>query len=296
MPLLPQIEHITRQDIRLSAHLWSQKGEPLVLLNGGPGMPDYLAPLAGLLTDDFRVISYDQRGSGGSRKCKGCYGLKAHVEDLAAVIQALGLAPCHILGHSWGGLLAQLYAQDYPETVKSLFLCNAMTGVGQDYLRMEPDLLRYYRQAAGSLGWVKMDLSFLLLWMPGSIGNFGARCLYKQIWRNFFAFNGTRPKISLSWLHGINRHAVRHTLMAIVQTDAAWLQPTRLPPHVPVMVLYGDRDVFGPEIQTVFDRYPWALQEILPLCGHVPWFHNPIAFAGILHDFYGQFRIQRQAA
>jgi len=296
MPLLPQVDYIANQDIALCVHLWSQQGEPLILLNGGPGMPDYLAPLAGLLTDDFRVVSYDQRGTGGSRVQKGGYGLDAHVEDLATVMRALDPGPWHILGHSWGGLLAQLYAQKFPETVKSLFLCNAMTGVGRDYLRMEPHLLRYYRQAAGPLGWAKMDICFLLLWMPGIIGNFGARCLYKQIWRSYFTGHSTKPRINPHWLRGIKRHAVRHTFMAICQNDAGQMKPVKLPAHVPVLVLYGDHDVFGPEIQTVFNRYPWARKEIIPLCGHVPWFQNPIAFAALLYHFYAQFRIERQAA
>ena len=281
-------EHVTiRQgDADLSVRLWSKNGEPVVMLHGGPGMPDYLIPVARMLHRDAAVITYDQRGAGRSRSRAPVFGLQKHIDDLAFLVRKLGLAPFHLFGHSWGGLLAQLYCQQHPGTVKSLFLCNAMTGVGRDFVRMGLHLLKHYHQAADPPGWLKMETGFMLLALPGALGDFGARVLYRQIWRNFFAFSFLKPKINGHWLRGVYGHAVRRTLFDLLATPASRLNPSALAPHVPVLALYGERDVFGPEYQTVFRRYPRARKEIMPGCGHIPWAQNPIAFALLLDDFY----------
>ena len=282
----PRTLFIKNKNARLCVRVWSDHGEPVIMLHGGPGMPDYLMPVAGLLTQDLKVITYDQHGSGASSCGNGEYRFERHVNDLAAVAAELGLDCFHLFGHSWGGLLAQLFAQHRPEAVKSLFLCNAMTGMGMELLRMLIFLVGHYHRAAGLVGSLRMDLGFLLLAIPGKLRDFGARMLYRQIWRNFFAFTGFNPRINDRWLDGIHGHTVRRTLLSLAKGSSRLLTPVRLPRHVPVLILYGDHDVFGPEYRTVFNRYPWARKEVLPYCGHIPWVHNPIGFAVLLQEFY----------
>src|SRR5919202_4121937 len=55
--------------------------DPVFLLHGGPGVPDYLADVAGLLAPRHRGIRYDQRGSGRSVDHDRRFGLAEHVED-----------------------------------------------------------------------------------------------------------------------------------------------------------------------------------------------------------------------
>ena len=293
--MTPRIHYFFRDGARLCVRVWSQGGEPILLLHGGPGMPDYLMPVAGLLTRDLQVITYDQRGSGESYSTGGDYSFERHVEDLAAVAAALGLERFHLFGHSWGGLLAQLYAQEKPGSVKSLFLCNAMTGIGSGFLRMLAYLVSHYHRAAGIKGSMQMDFGFLLLSIPGKLRDFGARLLYRQVWRNFFAFSRFKPKINDRWVDGIHGYAVRRTLLSLARGSAKILQPVKLPRSVPVLALYGAQDVFGPEYRAVFNRYPWARKELMPHCGHIPWVHNPIAFAVLLQEFYAPYAVKRPA-
>jgi proline iminopeptidase len=288
--LPPQTLTIERNHARLRVRIWSRSGQAVILLHGGPGMPDYLMPVAGMLSHDLRVISYDQRGAGESVCSNSDYSYQAHVDDLASVARYFRLDRFHLFGHSWGGLLAQLYAGQYPETLQTLFLCNAMTGVGKGFLRMLAQLFKSYHKAAGPTGWVKMNLGALLLLIPGRMRNYGAQMLYKQIWRNFFAFSNIRPKINARWLQGVHGAAVLATLLSLVRGQASVLDPTPLSSQVPVLSLYGSHDVFSSEIDAVHLRYPWADRIVLPFCGHIPWFQNPIGFSCLLNDFYAPYR------
>lgn len=86
-------------------------GTPLLVVHGGPGVPhDYLEPLEALATRR-PVIFYDQLGCGGSDRPDDLtlYALPRFVEELAMVREALGLTRLHLLGQSWGALLAVEY-------------------------------------------------------------------------------------------------------------------------------------------------------------------------------------------
>src|SRR5512132_114681 len=96
-------------------------GEPIVLLHGGPGMGDYFGSFPETLSP-HRVVSYDQRGCGQSSG-DGSFDVDKQVADLDAIRQHLGVDRLHLFGHSWGGLLAQLYAKAQPQHVASLALC-----------------------------------------------------------------------------------------------------------------------------------------------------------------------------
>ena len=100
----------------------------LFLLNGGPGLPcDYLRdPLLPLVEAGYRVVTYDQLGTGDSDKPKdkSLWTIGRYVEEVETVRQALGLGRIHLLGHSWGGWLGIEYALTYPKALKSLILSN----------------------------------------------------------------------------------------------------------------------------------------------------------------------------
>jgi proline iminopeptidase len=84
----------------------------LLVLHGGPGASlDYLLPQMLELAKDYRLIFYDQRGGGRSRSDdRSPITWRTHVEDLAALVRELSLEPLTLVGYSWGGLLALLYA------------------------------------------------------------------------------------------------------------------------------------------------------------------------------------------
>ncbi len=102
-------------------------GPPLVLLHGGPGAShDYLLPHLAPLARHHRLIFIDERGSGKSQRLATVagYTVEAMAEDVEAVRRALGLARIDLLGHSYGGVVAQAYALKYQANLRHLVLCS----------------------------------------------------------------------------------------------------------------------------------------------------------------------------
>jgi proline iminopeptidase len=95
---------------------WCAYGTPgatrLLVLHGGPGADHgYLLPQMLELAKDFELIFYDQRGGGRSKEsAPATVTWATHVADLALVVAEFSLEPVSIVGYSWGGLLALLYA------------------------------------------------------------------------------------------------------------------------------------------------------------------------------------------
>ena len=100
-------------------------GIPLLALHGGPGAPhDYLESIEAL-ADERPVIFYDQLGCGNSDRTNDStlWTIDYFVEELAAVRKELGLKKVHILGQSWGSMLAVEYIlREKPSGIKSLIL------------------------------------------------------------------------------------------------------------------------------------------------------------------------------
>jgi len=99
-------------------------GPPAVVLHGGPGADHgYLLPGFDALADGRELIYYDQRGGGRSPVARDVpVGWRDHVADLEALREIWGLQRLALVGYSWGGLLAQLYATEHPDRVERLAL------------------------------------------------------------------------------------------------------------------------------------------------------------------------------
>src|SRR5882672_9141330 len=103
------------------------RGAPLVIVHGGPGAShDYFLPYLLPLARRNRLIFIDERGSGRSEKLDdpAGYTVENMVEDLEAVRRELGLGKISLLGHSYGGVLAQAYAFKYQANLGHLLLCS----------------------------------------------------------------------------------------------------------------------------------------------------------------------------
>lgn len=87
-------------------------GQRLLVLHGGPGAHhDYLLPQMLHLAKRYNVIFYDQRGGGKSRSDEREHvAWKTHVMDLHAIIREFGIGSPSLVGYSFGGLIALLYA------------------------------------------------------------------------------------------------------------------------------------------------------------------------------------------
>lgn len=89
---------------------------PVILVHGGPGIPDYLGPVAEMIADLGRVHRYDQRGVGGSTWV-GQHTIARHVRDLELLIDAWGYDRVVLVGHSFGTDLATFFLLAHPERV-----------------------------------------------------------------------------------------------------------------------------------------------------------------------------------
>jgi len=110
------------------------KGEPLMIVHGGPGAShDYFLPYLTPLARHNRLIFIDERGSGQSERLEDStqYTVENMVEDAETVRQALHLSKMSLLGHSYGGVLAQAYALKYQGHLSHLILCSTFPSTSQ---------------------------------------------------------------------------------------------------------------------------------------------------------------------
>ena len=92
---------------------------PIIIVHGGPGLDyEYLKPLKAL-SNDYRVIFYDQRGTGLSpRVDKPHLTMEQSLEDLHSIVEHFSNGgKVKLIGHSWGGALVVGYLSKYPTTV-----------------------------------------------------------------------------------------------------------------------------------------------------------------------------------
>lgn len=107
---------------------------PLLCLHGGPGAAhDYLEPLEAMARTGRRVFFYDQLGGGNSDvpTDASIYTVGLYLEELDAIRRTLGLERVHILGHSWGAMLAMEYELTQAGGVGSLILADAAASMPQ---------------------------------------------------------------------------------------------------------------------------------------------------------------------
>ena len=103
-------------------------GLPILWLPGGPGLDNYLHPVARAFPD-FRNVLPDPRGTGRSQGEP--HGLTVAVQDLEDLRRALGLDRWLLLGHSWGADLALAYGLAHGGSVASI-ISFAGTGIQND--------------------------------------------------------------------------------------------------------------------------------------------------------------------
>ena len=113
------------------ARLWVVtvgKGEPLILISGGPGSAHRgLRSFDSLAKSNIQLIYFDAFGRGKSDTAKDVkeYTLERDVEDIEGLRKAMHLNKISLLGHSYGGVVAQGYAVKYRDNVSHLILANS---------------------------------------------------------------------------------------------------------------------------------------------------------------------------
>ena len=102
------------------------EGEPLFFIAGGPGGTHYGLRRFDSLSTTNTLVYYDAFGRGKSDTAKVVaeYTIERDIDDLEGLRKAMGFGKINILGHSYGGVVAQGYAIKYPENVSHLILAN----------------------------------------------------------------------------------------------------------------------------------------------------------------------------
>ena len=101
---------------------WGRGKEPLILLHGMADLSLVWSSLGEFLADEYHIIAPDLRGHGESSKPQTGYSAHNIINDLEALMNDLELENAHVLGHSWGGKIAALWANNSPQRFRSLIL------------------------------------------------------------------------------------------------------------------------------------------------------------------------------
>ena len=252
-------------------------GPPVVVLHGGPGAHhDYLLPGFDSLARERTLIYYDQRGGGRSPvKHAEPVGWREQVADLEALRELWDLPRLTLLGYSWGGLLAMLYATEHPARVERLGLVSpapTWREAREEFERrfqernLDPEL-QAERQALRQSGLREDDLDayrervFQLSVVPYFHDPANASGLTP--------FRVTARTQQEVW-HSLGDYDLRPSLHTV---------------QCPAIVIHGNDDPIPVAAARATAEALEAPLHILPNCGHVPHVEAPDEFTGLLTQF-----------
>lgn len=252
-------------------------GPEVVVLHGGPGAHhDYLLPGFDRLARGRTLIYYDQRGGGQSPVPRDVpVGWREQVEDLEALRGLWGLGRLPIAGYSWGGLLALLYALEYPARVDRLALVSpapVWKAARAEFERRlaarnalpEIQAARREAQAAGRSG--LGDAAYRQRMFELSVAG------YFHDWRQARELTPFR----------ITGRTYDEVWESLGEFD---LRPRLAGLSLPALVLHGEADPIPMETAETLAGLLRAPLHRVPQCGHVPYVEAPDAFSGILDRF-----------
>lgn len=118
-------------------------GEPLLLIMGFGGTMDmWNATFVERLAQDYRVISFDNRGIGYSSDSDGPYSLDLLAGDAAGLLDTLEIRQAHVFGTSMGASIGQVLALNHPEKVDKLILSSAAYSVNSPETELLKNMLQ----------------------------------------------------------------------------------------------------------------------------------------------------------
>lgn len=120
--MTPTRQTVSFPGIQLSYLEWKQGSEPLLLLHGLADHALVWSSLAEYIAESYHIIAPDMRGHGESSKPEDDYTFASAIADLEALMDYLGWSSAHIIGHSWTGKLAPIWAKQHPERFRSMVL------------------------------------------------------------------------------------------------------------------------------------------------------------------------------
>ena len=101
---------------------WGGSGEPLLALHGLASSAHWYDIVAPMLQERYHIYAPDQRGHGQTTSAPNGYDWQTLSDDLARLLDHIGLNQVAVMGHSWGGNVATNFAANYPDRVKRLIM------------------------------------------------------------------------------------------------------------------------------------------------------------------------------
>ncbi|SEJ93467.1 aminoacrylate hydrolase [Sphingobium sp. AP50] len=168
---------------------------PLILSSGLGGSASYWAPNIAALSQHFRVIAYDHRGTGRSdRALPDVVSVDDFADDILALMDALGIARAHIIGHAAGGVAGLALALKAPERLDRLVVVNGWAKADPHFLRCFEARLNLLRHSGVEAflraqpiflypaGWISTHTQELDAELPHQLASFpGAATMEKRI-------------------------------------------------------------------------------------------------------------------
>jgi proline iminopeptidase len=273
------------------------KGQPLVILHGGPGAShDYFLPYLLPLARNNRLIFIDERGSGRSQKLEKTsdYTVENMVDDVEAVRKVLELDKISLLGHSYGGVLAQAYAMKYKENLSHLILCSTfhstkkMNEVFKKIKgKMTPELrIRIEKMEQSGLFGLGMDFEknrytseyMIAAWGEGYFPYLYQNCPdanYDPVANGNMAWDLYRE------MWGSNGEFIIDGNLTSVEYEDRLSSIT-----VPTLITVGDNDECDPSLsQEMHEKIEGSKLDIFPRSGHMTFVDQPSLFLSTVDEF-----------
>lgn len=262
--------------------------DTVVVLHGGPVLfsSSYLVKDFAPLVPGRTLIFYDQRGAGRS-------GLPADttlhtagrfVADLEAVRQHFGLAKMSILGHSWGAMLAGLYAIEHPGRVERMVLANpAPIDVPAQFEFLDNRAANITPAEAA-----RQDSLFPLMFGgPNPVG--ACEAYFGSLVKAYMAVPAATASFKGTWCDVSPQRAAEmwSTIGRVVGSLGFWdfRQPMGAV-NVPTLVVHGAGDPIPlSSSQAWASSVPGGRLEVIAGAGHFPWLERPDAFFEAVNPF-----------
>ncbi len=252
---------------RIHFEVFGRRDAPAVLMIQGLGTDKHGWDMQRFtLARNYRVIAFDNRGSGRSDKPFGTYSIEQMADDAVAVLDRLDVAAAHVVGASMGGAISQLMAVRHPTRVLSLTL--ACTACRNPPWRRE--LLE---------GWMTTALERGMGTMAGQAARWviGPR-----------SFRRLLP--TFGWLGPLAMGRPTHSFAAQVRGILAAgdeLADELRNINVPTLVMVGNQDILTPrgDSEEIADRIPGAELVVISGAAHGFMVEHASTFNKILKDF-----------
>ena len=242
------------------------QGAVRLVMHGGLGFDHtYFRPEFDVLADGHQVVYYDHRGNGRSgRPPLGTVTMEQLADDAAALLDHLGAEQATVIGHSYGGFVAQEFALRHPTRLAALVLIDTTPGQLGDGETVDnqgppppPEFLE------------------LMSVPPASDEEFAA------LGPKVLPFYFYRPEKLDIDAHMADTIFAADVMMYSMMVLAGWSSVDRL--HqiaAPTLMLCGRHDVVTsyPQAERIAARIPGATLRIFEDSGHFPWLEEPAAF------------------